>query len=64
VASANLNNVSLRWSIIRNAKMNGATAINADFRKASIRKTSLKLVILCNSQMKYGIDNSGCETNE
>ena len=44
--------------------MNGATAINADFRKASIRKTSLKLVILCNSQMKYGIDNSGCETNE
>ena len=44
--------------------MDGATAINADFRKAAIRKTSFKNVILCNSKMKYGIDNTGCKKDE
>jgi len=44
--------------------MDGASAINADFRKAGIRKTSFKNVILCNSNMKYGIDNSGCKKND
>ena len=44
--------------------MDGATAKNADFRKAGIKKTSFKNVILCNSNMKYGIDNSGCDTND
>ena len=40
--------------------MDGATAINADFTRAGIKKTSFKLVTLCNTKMKYGIDNSGC----
>ena len=41
--------------------MDGATAINANFIRAGIKKTSFELVTLCNTQMKYGIDNSGCD---
>ena len=58
--NANLNDTTFQWSIIRHAEMDGATAINADFRRAGIKKTSFKLVILCNTYMKYGLDNSGC----
>ena len=59
--NANMNGAIFHFSIIRNAKMDGATAIRANFSKTKIKKTNLKNVKFCETIMPYGIDNSGCD---